>query len=127
MSMGVFMPPPAPLMGGGGGGTVLDGTITVGDYVGFYFGWSDGSAIPPFGSISGDAASYLSPVFFWYPAGSTGEAFLLAGGSGFTLSFQGQDYSSEYDEGSDLWFFTFGPEVAAWPTSGTHPFTLTLP
>lgn len=127
MSMGVFMPGPAPLMGGGGGGTVLDGTITVGDYFGIYFGWSDGSGTPPFGSISGDAASYLAPVFFWYPAGPTGNAVLLAGGSGFTLSFQGQDYPSEYVEVQDAWAFAFGPEVATWPTSGTHPFTLTLP
>lgn len=123
MSMGVFMPPPAPLMTGRGGG--LDGMITVGGYSGEVFGWSDGSAAPPFGSISGDAASYIHNSFVWVPAFEFGVAY--AGGSGFTLSFQGQDYPSEYEVATDSWGFYFGPEVATWPTSGTHPFTLTLP
>lgn len=127
MSMGSFMPMPAPLMGGGGGG--LDGMITVGSYLDFIFGWSDGSGggIPAMGSLTGDAAPFFVTNFMWSPPQLVGGAVLSGAYAGAGLSFQGEDYLSVYDSNAGLWAFQFGPEVATWPTSGTHPFTLTLP
>lgn len=130
MSMGVFMPMPAPLMGGGGGGA-LDGMITVGSSsaLGFMaYGYSDGTVYPmTMGSLSGDAASYFVGAFLWGPAISFGVAILNDGYPGSTLDFQGEIYEITFDESNEMWAFQFGPEVATWPTSGTHPFTLTLP
>lgn len=128
MSMVVFMPPPAPLItGGGGGGTVLDGMITVGDYFSVVFGWSDGSQIDPFGSLSGDAAPYFFGLFIWDPVNGNGNAVMSGDHTGSVLSFQGETYIGVYNGEYDRTGFLFGPEVATWPTSGTHPFTLTLP
>lgn len=131
MSMGSFMPMPAPLMGGGGGG--LKGEITVGSFDagdGFvYYGWSDGQFFPAFGSLSGNAAPYLVLVFLWSPSSLDGFAVLSEEYPGASLIFQGETYAITADP-SGLgggWGFKFGPEVATWPTSGTHPVTLTLP
>ena len=126
MSMGVFMPPPAPLITGGGG-TVLDGTITVGDYLGAAFGWSDGSQYPVFGSLSGDASLYFTIYFVRVPSNDGGGAVINGDFTGSVLSFQGETYNGGYNDAEDVTVFIFGPEVATWPTSGTHPFTLTLP
>lgn len=130
MAMGVFMPGPAPLMSGGGGGGGLDGMITVGNYADFVFGWSDGTGglgIPAIGSLTGDAAPFFVELFAWIPSIASGGAYLSGAYAGAVLSFQGEDYLSAYDNVADLWAFFFGPEVATWPTSGTYPFTLTLP
>lgn len=132
MSMGVFMPPPAPLMTGGGGGG-LDGMITVGSFDfggGFiYYGWSDGSGPPAFGTLSGLAAPNFTFLFAWLPASGAGSAILDQEYPGASLIFQGETYAIIADPGGQVgtWGFNFGPEVATWPTSGTHPFTLTLP
>lgn len=127
MSMGVFMPNPAPLVSSGGGGGGLDGMITVGSYAGLFFGWSDGSALPIFGSLSGDAASFFALGFYWSPSESIGAAGIIGDRTGAKLAFQGEVFIGSYDLGLELTLFNFGPEIATWPTSGTHPFTLTLP
>lgn len=130
MSMGSFMPMPAPLMGGGGGG--LDGMITVGlsDFGGVvYYGWSNGSLIPSFGALSGSASPYFTLLFTWSHIEGMGFAFLDQEHTGASLTFQGETYPIiEGPLGEPgTWGFLFGPEVASWPTSGAHPFTLTLP
>lgn len=130
MSMGVFMPMPAPLLGGGDGGG-LEGEITVGENSDFgftFYGWSDGSLLPVVvGSLSGVASTYFQFVFFWRYDALFGTAILSPSVTDAVLHFQGETYSSEYDSDNGAWVFMFGPEVSTWPTSGTHPFTLILP
>lgn len=126
MSIGVFMPPPAPLLSGGGG-TVLEGEITVAEFDVASYGWSDGMFYPPGGSISGDAAPYFIATFMWDPPGMAGIAVLEGDLSGASLTFMGETYAFSYNAGLDFSIASFGPEVSTWPTSGTHPFTLTLP
>lgn len=106
----------------GGGGSIL-GTITVGNYLGYFFGYAAAGnvhGLPSFGSISGDAANYIDGAFVWEFDELSGAAD-AKNTTKAKLVFQGLTY----EWGSGGW--EFGPEVSTWPTSGTHTFEIIDP
>lgn len=80
--------------------------------------------VPPFGSVSGDAAAYIGPIFYWSSAEAGGGAD-AKGTTTAKLVFQGATYNISGGSGGYGW--DFGPEVATWPTSGTHTFEIIDP
>lgn len=112
----------------GGGGSIL-GTITVGNYLGAFFGYVSPAkagelGIPAFGSISGDAAAFIDGLFIWVPSESEGSAD-AKNTTKAKLIFQGNTYGITASGANYFW--EFGPEVSTWPTSGTHTFEIIDP
>lgn len=108
---------------------VLEGTITVGDFEGYAYGYLAAGnffGAPPMGALSGAAAACIGREFVW--GFGMGYAFAAPGTPiEAVLYFQGGEYTQTYDPETELYMWVFGPEIAGWPTSGTHPFQIILP
>lgn len=108
----------------------LEGEVTVGNFEfspgTVIYGWSSGAAVPVFGGISGEAASYLD-VFFYWAEGQGGFAATTEDLTGAVLTFQGESAICAYDGNLGAYGFPFPVDVSAWPKSGTHKFWLLLP
>ena len=112
------------------------GSITIGNLDGLLFGYfSEDNKIsfPLIGALSGEAADFIEDMFIWDPTG-----FVIGEAGGFAtqkiailqplaLGFQDSVYVSVADPVTEEYMWTFGPEVADWPRSGTHPFMIIDP
>lgn len=110
-----------------GAGSSISGSITIGNHLGVIFGYAttESGFGTSFGSISGAAASYIGTDFSWSPSEMDGAA-LAKGTTTAKLVFQGTTYDIVSFGGGD-YGWEFGPEVATWPTSGTHTFEIINP
>lgn len=102
----------------------LEGTITVGNYEGAYFGYSNGSLLPSFGSVSGPAASFIGVGFIWAPDGAQ---FITTGLVGGEVLFLGASSPIVFNSDNDWFEATFMTETTTFPTSGTYPFSIVNP